>query len=343
MDAGLLGEHVLQTLADAWARLLLPPCPGLSTERSGQSSPFTSKHTASQQHYGLVIPLGASIWIAALESTHLARSVSVPSHILSSIGLDPSISLVAYREEPYDSEDFTKLPDNSKLLSLPQDVLYINFNDPIDINNCLLGKKGDIVKISCNEAGRVDGIIAWFSLRLDEDILLSSAPGHGSCWEQAIFPLSHAVDVQAGQELEISISCLAGKLSITVNQSSENELPLSDASIFFLNNEPWITALTEVASDLKEKRGLEVLDLSPFPLVGLQLLNQGSASKISCLLRSEVDQKVVKLAAHETNVEFLLEDDIDKLTKQFDVIILHPISKSGELEQSSILHIPMLR
>ncbi|KAF4525718.1 hypothetical protein B566_EDAN011895 [Ephemera danica] len=339
MDSGLLGEHVLQTLADAWTRLLLPPCPGLSTARSGRPSSFTS-----QQNYGIVIPFGASIWVAALESNHLLRSISVPAHVVASIGLDSSSTIVAHRGEPYDSEDFTKLPDSARMLTTPRDVIYINFNDPLDINDCLLGKKEVSANLESVETGRVDALMAWFSLRLDEDILLSSSPGQGSCWEQAIFPLPSPLEVSAGQELHVALSCKDGKLSVSLeSQSLQSQTLMSDTSVAFLNNGPWMEALTEIPEQLKHRKELHILDLSPFPVLGLQLVTRGSASKLSCSVQMEVDQKLVRLAASSVQLEFLSEEDVFSLTQKFDVIILHPVCKSGELDQSAVLQLPALR
>jgi hypothetical protein len=346
MDAGLLGENVLQTLADAWERLLLPPCPGLSSERASQPSSFTSRQKSPPRtRYGIVIPLGASVWAAAVESTHVKNLTTVSNtDILQSLGFE---AVTSEKTEPYDSEDITKLPGTTKLLTVPQDLLYINFNDPDDIKNCLDGTKGTQVKIECCEAGRIDAIIAWFSLRLDEDILLSSAPGRGSCWEQAVFPLTCPLDVQAGQEVEVTIICTSGKLSVTITKTEveaiANQVTLSENTIKFLNDTPWIEALNKEVQNLKHKKDLCILDLSQFPVLGLQLLKYGAAKSLTCCVTSEVDKNAVTLSAGQLSVEFVSEDMVDQLTQQFDVIVINPISTEGEIDQTSMLQIPALR
>jgi hypothetical protein len=56
VDAGLLGEGILQTLIHAWESLLLPP---------------GSKDEVSS--VGRVVPEAAGVWIVPIECLHIAR------------------------------------------------------------------------------------------------------------------------------------------------------------------------------------------------------------------------------------------------------------------------------
>jgi type II protein arginine methyltransferase len=56
VDAGLLGEGILQSLIHAWDHLLLPP---------------GSKDQVA--NVGRVVPEAASVWIVPIECLHIAR------------------------------------------------------------------------------------------------------------------------------------------------------------------------------------------------------------------------------------------------------------------------------
>jgi type II protein arginine methyltransferase len=56
VDAGLLGEGILQSLIHAWEHLLLPP---------GSEDQVTN--------VGKVVPEAASIWVVPIECLHIAR------------------------------------------------------------------------------------------------------------------------------------------------------------------------------------------------------------------------------------------------------------------------------
>ena len=49
--------------------------------------------------------------------------------------------------------------------------------------------------------GRLDAIVGWFDLKLDENNIISNSIEDKSCWEQAVFPILQ--DKRNGDEYEM--------------------------------------------------------------------------------------------------------------------------------------------
>lgn len=62
-DAGLLGEGILPSLVHAWKHLLLPP-----PHKTSHEQELTKK-----REHGVVVPFGATIYIAAVQCIDIAR------------------------------------------------------------------------------------------------------------------------------------------------------------------------------------------------------------------------------------------------------------------------------
>ena len=52
-------------------------------------------------------------------------------------------------------------------------------------------------------SGNLHGIVAWFELQLDDEIMLSSSPHSRSCWEQAVY---HIQEEGSEPLSEVSVS-----------------------------------------------------------------------------------------------------------------------------------------
>ena len=48
------------------------------------------------------------------------------------------------------------------------------------------------------QKGRVDAVVMWFDLQLDEETSISTSPHQSSCWEQAVHPTLHQHVTQQG-------------------------------------------------------------------------------------------------------------------------------------------------
>ncbi|XP_067009935.2 protein arginine N-methyltransferase 9 isoform X2 [Anabrus simplex] len=233
LDAGLLGENILQTLVHAWSSLLLPPHMSADTDFS------------QNKQKGIVIPFGATIWVAPIQCYDIARKCTLvrenqqvchpngSSRMTSEIRPEGNneneenlefykVNLVALEDEPYDTQDLNKVRGGFRFLSPAREAMHINFNNCVEMAKYLSGdREGCQFIVKCTESGHIDAMAAWFDLQLDEDLTLSSTPeeteNKAECWDQTIFPLQDPIDVTQGQNLLVKVTCIGGKLAVRVN------------------------------------------------------------------------------------------------------------------------------
>ncbi|CAG2061246.1 unnamed protein product, partial [Timema podura] len=233
LDAGLFGEHILQTVSHAWDSLLVPG--------------------------GRVIPAGATLWVCAIECPHLAARYQLEE---DSTGLDwRGIHLYSAGEEQYDCEDMNSLPggfsqnwrrhiladpdstkncfllhdsnsystaqsDLHQFLTEPVPALLVDFNDPEQLEQILSGKRNNTKMCEVLKSGEVHVVLAWFTLQLDAQEELSTCPideHKAECWDQAVFPFVCVQYVRAGQYLELQVGYHGGKLSVSVQCCREDD------------------------------------------------------------------------------------------------------------------------
>nr|CAD7392732.1 unnamed protein product [Timema cristinae] len=227
LDAGLFGEHILQTVSHAWDSLLAPG--------------------------GRVIPAGATLWVCATECPHLAARYQLKE---DSTGLDwRGIHIYSAGEEQYDCEDLNSLPggfsqswrqyiladseaskncfklhdsnsystaksDLHQFLIEPVPALIVDFNDPEQLQQILSGNRNTTKICKVLKSGEVHVALAWFTLQLDAQEELSTCPideRKAECWDQAVFPFVCVQYVRAGQYLELQVGYHGGKLSVSVH------------------------------------------------------------------------------------------------------------------------------
>ncbi|XP_038055688.1 protein arginine N-methyltransferase 9-like isoform X2 [Patiria miniata] len=205
-DAGLFGEGAVSTLQHAWKHLLLPP-------KASDSQPAGS--------YGRVIPAGATVFAQVVQCQHIRKQYRVLNERICNLnvravrfgtecqkpmggnreekGTSQKTSETSenlrkphsdYQEEPYTSERISEVPLSYKALTPAMKVLEIDFNDPQILSADHATSEWKHMDFPVLSNGRVDAIISWFDLRLDETETLSSSPESASCWEQAVFPVS---------------------------------------------------------------------------------------------------------------------------------------------------------
>lgn len=94
-----------------------------------------------------------------------------------------------------------------------------------------------------------------------------------------------------------------------------------------------------------------VLDLSPFPVLGLHVLASCAAS-LMCVVSSLEDELAIKKVAELSGIsmtqlqcvtEKQLLDVLDSGKVFFDVIVAHLVDPSGELKETAFNMIPALR
>lgn len=352
MDSGLLGEHLLQTLLHAWDQLLKPACPQL---------PDSLHSTKPLTQYGIVVPFGARLWAVPIECPSVARSSYLVDQ--NNDWAFKSIWLHCVETEPYDTENLRFFKD-CKFLTDPVEIFTFDFNKPSQLKAYYEGENdGKLVSFQFN--GRADAIAVWFDIMLDEDITISSSPlldYKQCCWDQALFRFQRTMF----KSMNVRVGCGGGKLKFDVVQEKstiveqkvdENltnvlpnlssakivpEIPVSIELLRFLNNKPLQDYLLKFAETF-EKVG-HVLDLSPFPTLGLRFVQTKSASLV-CVLKTEQDMKAVHEfmkdnSLDETKVKCIVRNElapicISGVEKPFDFIFNNLFQSTGELNDSN--------
>lgn len=213
LDCGLLGEGILATMEHAWVNLLMASTDDL--------------HHSNAKPVSKVIPAGAVVYAMAImcdDIRHQTRS----KPIISRINMFPECSIggelmeqkseaassecIRDQLEPYSTECLNRLRGGFKALSCPFKVTEYDFNNPSSLNK----ERNISFEIPATCDGRVDAVAAWFDLRLDEEITLSTGPTDDSlCWEQAVFPVYSSAGYLSGK-LEVSkgdLMSIHGELS----------------------------------------------------------------------------------------------------------------------------------
>lgn len=351
MDSGLLGEHLLQTLLHAWDQLLKPACPQLPGSLHSEK-PLT-------QH-GIVLPFGACLWAAPIRCLSVAHGSYLINQ--SESWAFKSIWLHCEEIEPYDAENLRFFKD-CEFLADPVKVFMFDFNNPTELKGYYEGKN-DGKTVSFKFKGKSDAIAVWFDIMLDEDITISSSPlldNQHCCWDHALFRFKRTMI----ESVEVKVGCGGGKLKCYVVQENiddvkridENltnviphlsnteivqELPVSMELLRFLNNKPLQDYLFKIVEQF-DKVG-HVLDLSPFPTLGLRLV-QTKCANLVCVLKSKQDVKAVQEFIKDNNldqtkVKCIVRKELSPICisggeKSFDFIFNNCFQSTGELIDSN--------
>ena len=178
LDAGLLGEGAAASVAKA-ARALVKPD-------------------------AVILPRGAVIKAMPIECPAL-RSVNPVGSIA---GFDLS-RLEAYRNLSYTVLALNDLPHRP--LGPPTDVCWIDLRNPP-----AHGPVGS-ARLSIAADGALHAIAFWFELHIDDNTVLSTAPGSESRhWQQALQFLTSDQPVRVGDAVEARLSYIAGRLHFTI-------------------------------------------------------------------------------------------------------------------------------
>ncbi|MEE6461339.1 hypothetical protein FKM82_001264 [Ascaphus truei] len=203
VDAGLFGEGIVESLIHAWKHLLLPPKP---KEACGEG-------------YGQVIPAAAVIYGMAVECPEIRRHHRVGVREVAGVTLGGAVQFWGPVHsnhtsddvtEPYATEKMSRVPGGYRALSRPFQAMTVDFNNLQDLENIAAGKVCRI-SLPVNEQGKLDALMTWFVLQLDDEHSLSTGPSEETCWEQAVYPVQNFLDedyfVSPGDTVVLDVSC----------------------------------------------------------------------------------------------------------------------------------------
>jgi hypothetical protein len=314
-DAALFGELVIPTLIDAHNNLL------------------------ALNGKGIIIPMCATLYIAAVESEYIRfrSSVSFDKTQFGSLKFDNI--LILPDEDYYDTENLENV--NINYITEPKPILKINFNDLDELNYFSEDGVKEIVTTICRYNGIVDGLVAWFKLNLDEEIVLDSSQGK-SCWQLAVFP-TFPKNVKTNDKLVLTAQIFNGRLKCSYQLDHEDDTKniyhnhiyqLPRDIITFLNDEEYITSLIQVAKSKKEDALKTIFDTCPFPIYGLTVLKENKNCEIlyyqtDNIVLKNLIQYIIKINNIIGNICFI--SNFNEIIYKLDNIFIHNFDIKGEL------------
>ncbi|XP_011344451.2 protein arginine N-methyltransferase 9 [Ooceraea biroi] len=311
-DAGLFGELVVPSMINVHMNILDPN--------------------------GTVIPMGATVYTAAIECEHIRyRSSVIFDKVKENCPLNFHDVCVLSDDEYYDTENLEKVQIN--YVTEPQMLLTVNFNNLLELQEfCKDGIK-QILRAKCKYNGIMDGLVTWFKLHLDEEITLDSSD-RKSCWQLAVFP---AVPTACHEGDTLTIKAEMSKSKLKCSYSTDNARAKEECKflyrlpkevIVFLNDFDYIKLLTEIGRYQESRKIKYILDTSPFPIYGLTLLKECKASEIlyyktdNPMLRSLIE-RVAQDNGIRGKVHMI--SNYDEIPCSLDSIFVHNFDIKGEL------------
>nr|XP_034187371.1 protein arginine N-methyltransferase 9-like isoform X1 [Osmia lignaria] len=314
-DAGLFGEHVVPSMI--------------------------SVHTNILDKTGIVIPMSATLYVAAVECEYIRhRSTVIFDKVKESCSLNFDNIFVLIDEEYYDTENLKNV--KVKYITEPTALFTINFNDLSDLQKFNTDGVKNVINTKCTCDGTIDGLITWFKLHLDENTTIDTSQ-RNSCWQIAIFSTVPKSLIK-GDAIIIKGEILKGKLKcsyISPNRKFDNcdnymfLYRLPKEIIIFLNDFEYVKLLAEVSRSLLNKEIHTILDTSPFPVYGLMLLKE---NKHSTILYYKTENTILRHFIEQIAEQNGFKDKLFIISKynhikvSLDTIFVHNFDIKGEIK-----------
>ncbi|XP_026764373.2 protein arginine N-methyltransferase 9-like [Galleria mellonella] len=282
-DAGLFGEHVLQTLAHA--------------------------HECLMSNSAKVIPNKAEFFIAPVKCDYLNRRYQLCSTTKSILNIPHYTVHILTFDETYDCED-VHLYRDIKYMAEPLSLLKVNFNDYQDVYTTLNRNDPYTLQFKVKEDGEINAVIGWFNLYLTDNITITTDPRsdkRANAWQQAVFFDNIPKTVTQGELVDFHFLLNRGKLTMLPNWNSE-VLRISPETLRYLNDTEFVNmikgsiAMTCIyLGQIADISLTNIVDLCPFPLFGLLMLRRGAQSLICCA-KTDVDRVFFETVFEANNV-----------------------------------------
>ncbi|XP_043671850.1 protein arginine N-methyltransferase 9-like isoform X3 [Vespula pensylvanica] len=312
-DAGLFGELIIPSMISAHKNIL-------------------SKD-------GMVIPMRATLYMAAVECEYIRyRSSVLFNKIKEECSLSFDNVLIIPDDEYYDTENLENVKINH--ITEPQVLLHVNFNDIYELQEFAKDGIKAIRCVKCRYDSIIDGLVTWFKLHLDEEIVIDTSEAN-SCWQLAVFPTIPAV-CKEGDNLTIKTEVHNGKLKCSYTLStfksdidSKCTYRLPREIIMFLNDLEYIKSLIQISKSHETRKLNCILDTSPFPIYGLMQLKKNKHSEIlyyesSNLILCHLVEQIIK--ENEIQGTAYAVSDYRQIQHPVDIILFHNFDMKGELK-----------
>ncbi|XP_045760716.1 protein arginine N-methyltransferase 9-like [Maniola jurtina] len=283
-DAGLFGEHILQSLSHAWLNLL----------------------TSSAQ----VIPHSAEFFVLGAHSDMLSAKYQLQPNPKSLLNMQEYNIHILSCDETYDCED-VHLYQDIKYMTEAAKVVSVDFTNLNDIQDKLNRAEPYSVELKALESGQINALIGWFNLYLTPKITITTDPrikNRANAWQQAVFFDFLPRNLIEHETFSVDFLMNSGKIT---KQSDHgiNTMRISPETLRFLNDTDYIRMIKSCIGmayvylgQMTEISDIKVVDLSPFPLFGLFMLKRGIHSLI-CYAKTEHDRQFLEAVFHTNDID----------------------------------------
>ncbi|XP_035429667.2 protein arginine N-methyltransferase 9 [Spodoptera frugiperda] len=280
-DAGLFGEHVLQSLIHAWENML--------TDNAR------------------VIPSKAEFFIIGAKCDFLHKRYQLCSPIKEILNVQNMNVHVLTFDETYDCEDVHFYGDDIKYMTEAKSLVCVDFNNCQELKN-LIEMDHCEVEMVVQETGEINTVIGFFNLYLTDNVTITTDPRsdrRANAWQQAIFYDKIPVQVVENDIVPMYFSLNGGKLTM---YKDDTIIRISPETIRFLNDIEYVNAIAACIGttciylgQMAEMSQITVVDLSPFPVFGLHLLMRGAKS-LTCCAKTDSDKEFFEIVFECNNV-----------------------------------------
>lgn len=271
-DSGLFGDHLLLTLKHAWENLL--------------------------SEFGRVMPGRAEYFLVGAKCDRISLKYHVSTAAKELLNV-PHLYIHAgtHTRDSYYGEDLN-LYDDIEYVTDPQLLMQVNFNNYYDITKKMRTTLPHVAILRANKDTEVNVIVGYFKLYLTESIILTTdpcSPERTGAWQQAVFFDYIPAQMKKNALTAVQILTYGGKLKF-LPDLRRSITRLSPPAVAFLNDAEYMEAIVRsvpIASiylgQIAATGDLEIADLCPFPLFGLQMMKRGAKSLI-CYARHFCDK-----------------------------------------------------
>lgn len=319
-DAGLFGEHVLQSLIHAWETMI--------------------------SDVGRVIPNKAEFFIIGAKCDFLNRRYQLCSSIKSLLKIPTFNVHVLTFDETYDCEDVHLYGDDIKYMTEPKSLMQVDFNSYLELKN-LIEKDHYGVEAIALESGEINTVIGFFNLYLTDNVTITTDPRsdqRANAWQQAIFFDKIPLKVEANDVIPMYFSLNGGKLTMYKDDAISR---ISPETLRFLNDTEYLNAISGCIGtacvylgQMAEMSQITMIDLCPFPMFGLLLLKRGAKSLV-CYCKTDSDKRFFEkvFTANDidlSNITIMVGDDWSQdgfgEDEKYHVIFCHNFEICGEID-----------
>ena len=329
-DAGLFGEHVLETLDHAWKNLL---------------------HTQSK-----VVPSKAKVYIALGTCPKLYQSHRLCKARIGNLTFD-NRHFSSIQKENYDCHKKIKPED---ILSDVNTLLEVDFQNSSAIEECLKSTLDFHHQLKVQKKGQADCIVMWFELYLTESIYIATGPQNpDSCWNPAVFVLDAALQVEANDQIQSHFQLQSSFRLVSVQHNKAARIDNPKASYHLPTSMiQKINYFENQTTDETMKNVKTILDLTDLPLQSLNWMKNDSSLELTMYLNNVLDDDddfstktkldLVTDFATQNGISLEQINGISSIQalqndEPFDLIVFDPILPNGRLNSTQLMEISQYR